>query len=1088
MPEKPYTKFRPSPSFEGPETKLPQPDYTELYVTSNFSFLNGASHPEELIVRAAELGLRGLGLSDCNTLAGVVRAHAKAKEVGLPFLVGCRLALHDKPEIEEKTPHPLSLLAYPTTRAAYGSLCRLLTLGNRRSKKGECFLTIEDFLPYARDIALLFVPPAFVHRHERLLPSEEVNFLASCRRIQESVSDQRFLSMVLVKDYGNQNHLHLHSALQMAAHLGIPVVATNNVRYHSPERRQLQDTLTCIKHTCTISQGGFLLQQNSEGHLKSPQEIERLFREVPGALRRSMEIKEMAENFSLDELRYEYPDEICPQGKTPLEYLTELTWRGAREKFEDALPEKVVKLINEEFVLIKELRYEKYFLTCYDIVAFARSRQILCQGRGAAANSAVCFCLGITSVDPSKIEMLFARFVSKERNEPPDIDIDFEHERREEVIQYIYQKYGRDRAGLTCEVISYRYRSAIRETGKALGLSLEVANKLAQSIHRWTGYGIPPEDLKEMGLDPGDPTILKTIELSNEILGFPRHLSQHVGGFVISEKPLCETVPILNAAMEERTIIEWDKDDIEVLGMLKIDVLGLGMLTCIRKALEFINAKQPQAPPFELSSLPAEDPAVYDMICGADTVGVFQIESRAQMSMLPRLKPRCFYDLVIEVAIVRPGPIQGNMVHPYLKRRHGLEKPHYPDQRVADILGKTLGVPLFQEQAMRLAIVLAQFTPDEAEGLRRAIAAWKRDKGKIATFHRKIIAGMTANGYTHEFAESCMSQIKGFSEYGFPESHAASFALLVYASSWIKLYHPAEFAAALINSQPMGFYQPSQLLSDAQNHGVTVLPADINKSSWDCSIENGSLRLGLRLIRGLGESQAVLISEAVRKHGGFSSILSLWNAARTPLDRLRKASLQLLARADAFQSMNLNSREALWHIRALPPEPLPLDGLSPQTRKNEQVELPLMTKQQVMFQDYEATGLSLRGHPIGFIRPYLEKCGATTACKLKTFETDGKTTQVSVAGIAIVRQRPGTARGVVFITLEDETGVANLIIRPQVFEQYHKVIVSSACILARGVLERASDVVYISAHHIENLDPQVLEQRDVALPSKSYSY
>ncbi|MBN8548156.1 MAG: error-prone DNA polymerase [Deltaproteobacteria bacterium] len=1090
MPEKEYTKIRPRLSFQGaPRKRSGIPEYAELFVSSTFSFLCGASQPEELVQQAAHLGLSAIGLTDCNTLAGAVRAHTVAKECKIPFLLGCRLALQYEAEIKEHSlTSLLSILVYPLNRSAYGRLCRLLTIGNRRAPKGQCFLTLDDFLAHSDDLALILVPPAFLHHAKRIHPSEEVNFLAACRRIKENLREKHLLSLALVKTYGNQSQQHLQSALQIAARLEVSVVASNNIHYHSPERKALQDVVTCIKHGCTISQAGFLLQQNSEAFLKDAQEMARLFRDTPQALRRSIEIKEMAQGFSLDQLRYEYPDEICPGDKPPLQYLTELTWKGASQRFPEGISEKVKALIEEELQLIKELNYAKYFLTCYDIVAFARSREILCQGRGAAANSAVCYCLGITSVDPTRIDLLFARFVSKERQEPPDIDIDFEHERREEVIQYIYEKYGRDRAGLTCEVVSYRHRSAIRETAKALGLSLEIADKLAKCIHRWTGYGIPGEDLKEIGLDPQDPTILKAIELSNEVLGFPRHLSQHVGGFVISAQPLCETVPILNASMEDRTIIEWDKDDIEALGMLKIDILGLGMLTCVRKALALVNVRRSPDAQVEFFSIPAEDKAVYEMICQADTIGVFQIESRAQMSMLPRLKPNCFYDLVIEVAIVRPGPIQGNMVHPYLKRRHGIEEPHYPDERVKSILGKTLGVPLFQEQAMRLAIVLAQFTPDEAEALRRAIGAWKRDKNKLATFHRKIIAGMTANGYSLEFAESCMSQIKGFSEYGFPESHAASFALIAYASAWLKLHYPAEFAAALINSQPMGFYQPSQLITDAKNHGVDVLPIDVNKSCWDCTMEGGSLRLGMRLVRGLRESQVALITNAVKTYGSFSSIEKLWNMARSETDRLRKASLQALARADAFRSLGLSARDALWHIRALPPEPLPMDHLTLPFLHQQQVQLPFMSKQQVMFQDYEATGLSLRGHPIGFIRPHLEQRGVIPAQQLKILQVPHPRSRISVAGIAIVRQRPGTAKGVVFITLEDETGISNLIIRPEVFEAHYKIIVSSACILAHGTLQRTGEVVYLSTERVESLDSLVLEQREVSLPSKSYSY
>lgn len=1053
--------------------------YAELYTTSNFSFLHGASHPEELVTQAQALGYYALGISDCNTLAGIVRAHTVAKELGIPLLIGSRLILQGG----------FSVLAYPATREAYGNLCSLLTIGNRRASKGECFLKIEDLLQYHRDLVLILIPPFFAPHSSRITPEQEACFVECSRRIRSSV-DTAMLSIAAVRNYSNLSHRHLQKTAAIAAELSLPLIATNAVLYHSPQRRPLQDVLTCIRNKCTVTQAGFLLQQNAEAYLKPLQEVQRLFRDLPHAIKRTIEVAEMAKSFSLDQLRYEYPDEICPEEKTPLEYLRELTLLGAGEKFPAGVPEKVSKLLDEELQLIHELGYEKYFLTCYDIVTFARQRQILCQGRGAAANSAVCFCLGITSVDPSRIDTLFARFVSKERNEPPDIDIDFEHERREEVIQYIYQKFGRERAGLTCEVVCYRHRSAIRETAKAMGLSLEVADGLARCVHRWTGYGLPSDDLREMGLDPHDPVLLKTIELSNELLGFPRHLSQHVGGFIISDKPLSRLVPILNAAMEERTIIEWDKDDIEALGMLKIDVLALGMLTCIRKALDFVNSKR-NAAPIALHNIPAEDPAVYDMICAADTIGVFQIESRAQMSMLPRLRPRCFYDLVIEVAIVRPGPIQGNMVHPYLKRRNGIEKPYYPDARVEKILGKTLGVPLFQEQAMRLAIVLAQFTPDEAEALRRAIAAWKRDKGKIATFHRKIIAGMMANGYSLEFAESCMSQIKGFSEYGFPESHAASFALLVYASCWLKHYFPTEFAAALINSQPMGFYQPSQLLSDAQDHGVTVLPIDVNHSAWDCTIEPSGLRLGMRLVRGLQAAQVELITNAVKRCGRFLSIESLWNAAHDSGSKVRKATLQLLAKANAFQSMQLDTRQALWHIKALPAERLPLDAFirSIDTAK---VSLPTMTAQQEMFQDYESTGLSLRGHPIGFIRPYLDTRQVQPSRALKTLKRGKAGVSVSVAGIAIVRQRPGTARGVVFITLEDETGISNLIIRPKVFEDNYKIIVASACILAHGLLERSDDVIYINTLRVESLDALVKEQRDGMplgkLPNKSYSY
>jgi error-prone DNA polymerase len=1056
--------------------------------------LRGGSHPEELVSTARELDCRAIAITDHSTLAGIVRAHSAAKHADIQYIVGCSLSLITEQTIPTNnpsaTPNTITVLVYPTDRQSYGKLCRLLTTGKRRAPKGECFLTLQDFLEFQNNFACILVP-----NHTAPSNIADYNFLEACKIIKDNSANPATLSIAIIRDYTASNLRHIRTTIQTAGYLKLDLVATNDIHYHSFERKPLQDILTCIRNKCTIEQAGFLLSQNSERYLKSPAEMCRLFQDMPEAILRTVHIAEMVSGFSLDQLKYEYPDEICPQNKSALEYLIELTYAGLRERYPHGVPEKVTALIADELKLIHELSYEKYFLTCYDIVAFARKLGILCQGRGAAANSAVCYCLGITSVDPSRIDLLFARFVSKERNEPPDIDIDFEHERREEVIQYIYQKYGRERAGLTCEVVTYRHRSAVREVGKALGLSLEIVDKLAKSIHRWTGCGIPTEDIAAIGLDPKDPTLVRTVALSNELLGFPRHLSQHVGGFIISQLPLCETVPILNAAMEDRTIIEWDKDDIESLGMLKIDILALGMLTCIRKALDLINKRQihEQTEPLQLHTIPAEDPIVYDMICQADTVGVFQIESRAQMSMLPRLKPRCFYDLVIEVAIVRPGPIQGNMVHPYLKRRNGLETITYPDKRVEDILGKTMGVPIFQEQAMRLAIVLAKFSPGEAEQLRRAMAAWKRDKGVIAKFRVRIIKGMTSNGYSEEFAESCMNQIKGFSEYGFPESHAASFALLVYASAWIKKHYPAEFSAALINSLPMGFYHPSQLISDAKNHGVEIKEIDINKSRWDCSMEylpekaEYAIRLGMRLVKGISEAQVEIITAAVNSLGFCKAVSTLWFRARNNKDRLRKSTLCLLAKADAFRSMMIDRRQAIWEIQALPPEPLPLEPVL-NTEISEQIALPGMTAQQSMFQDYSATGFSLNGHPIGFIRDYLNEHMVSPAAALRVRKLSPHNSLVSVAGIAIVRQRPGTAHGVVFVTLEDETGIANLIIRPQVFDQYRPVIISSSTILAHGNLERVGEVVYISVNRLESLDGRVMPRQGVALPNRSYSY
>ena len=866
----------------------------------------------------------------------------------------------------------------------------------------------------------------------------------------------------------------------------------------------------------------------------------RLFAEHPQAITRTVEIANRAAAFNLDELRYEYPDEICPPHRTPMQYLIDLTWQGAAKHYPHGVPKKVRRQIENEFALIDELNYAPYFLTVYDLVVFARSRGILCQGRGAAANSAVCYCLGVTAVDPDRIDLLFERFVSRERNEPPDIDIDFEHERREEVIQYIYSKYGRERAALTAEVITYRGKSAVREVGKAMGLSLDCVDRLSKSMDWWEKGTLRPNRLRELGLNPNDPTIHHLVQRMNEILGFPRHLSQHVGGFVITKGPLCELVPIENAAMKDRTVIEWDKDDIDALGRLKVDLLGLGMLTCIRKCFDLVNgqylarreytAVRPRCihrglnggrRTLELHTVPSEDPAVYDMICAADTIGVFQIESRAQMSMLPRLRPRCFYDLVIEVAIVRPGPIQGKMVHPYLRRRNGEEPVTYPDERVKEVLGKTLGIPLFQEQAMRLAIVGAGFTPEEADQLRRAMAAWKRKGNQIEKFGTRLIDGMLKRGYPLEFAERCFEQIKGFSDYGFPESHAASFALLVYVSAWLKRHYPAAFGAALINSQPMGFYAPAQIVRDAQEHGVKVRPVDVNYSQWDCTLgerkhegtppeqarrhegaesfsrepkasawgkDAPSLRLGMRLIKGLREDEANAISQAVDRYGSFTSIERLWRTSS-----VRIATLRALARADAFGSMGLDRQAALWEIRRLRDDELPLfDGkrdnvhLAPgeytggsaggagsgvtANSGGERDVLPPISQPRKVVQDYAAVGLSLKAHPISFIRLMLESRGAIEAVQLKDAKRYPQGMVVSVAGIVLVRQRPATASGIIFMTLEDETGISNLIIRPHIYERFRPAARHGVIILARGRVERQGEVIHILVDHLERIE------------------
>jgi error-prone DNA polymerase len=1056
--------------------------YAELQSVSNFSFLRGASHPQELMWRAAELGYKAVALTDYNTLSGVVRAHAAARDAGIQYIVGCRLEVDFQGEIR----HPFtnrssqykqtSLLVYPTTRKGYGALCRLLTHGKRDVSKNDFFLTLADFLPLQNEFVTVAVPPFFqtplqsvggFRRDECSINERHAVFYEICKVLKENCIDPRLLSISLTYNYGPQNKRLIDLSVQVARALSLSVVATNDVHYHVPERKPLQDLVTCIREHCTVQQAGFRLFQNSERFLKPVHEMQRLFRDIPQAIYRTGEIAELTSNFSLSDLTYTYPAEICPENKRPEDYLREAVYAGARERYPSGIPEHVSKNIEDELALIRELEYEKYFLTCYDIVQFARSREILCQGRGAAANSTVCFCLGITSVDPQKIDLLFARFISKERQEPPDIDIDFEHERREEVIQYIYKKFGRDRAAIAAAITTYRPRSAVRDVGKALGLSGEIIAKLAKSVHHWTGYAVTSENIRELGLDPFDTTVQNTIALSAQLVGFPRHLTQHVGGFIISHDPLCEIVPIINAGMESRTIIEWDKNDIEELGMLKIDVLALGMLTCIRKALALINTLHGKE--YSLHSLPQDDPAVYDMLCASDSVGVFQVESRAQMSMLPRLKPRCFYDLVIEVAIVRPGPIQGNMVHPFLRRRAGLEKPYFPDERVKRILGKTLGVPIFQEQAMRLAITLANFSPGEAEKLRRAMAAWKTQKGVIEAFKEKIFRGMKENGYSEEFADTCLNQIKGFSEYGFPESHAASFALLVYASAWIKRHYPAEFAASLINSQPMGFYAPAQLIRDAQAHGVTVEPIDANKSTWDCSVYYATdkvphIRLGLRLIAGLRHDHAQALRDSVETTGEFSSISELWGRGTG----VTKVALRTLAHADSFSSLELSRRPAQWSIQELAPKAAPLDALFT-PRAHSDATLPATTTRQEMLNDYATTGLSLRAHPIQFLRTQLSDQGAKSTRELLSKHGIPVGTNVSTAGLVITRQRPGTAKGVVFITLEDEFGSLNLIIRPALFEQHSTTVLSAAILYVTGRLQRVGEVIYVEVNELRRL-------------------
>ena len=1043
------------------------PDYVELQLTSNFSFLRGASHPEELVATAAALGHRAIGIADRNSLAGAVRVHLAAREAGLHAVIGTRLDLHDG----------TSFLCFPTDRAAYGQLTQLLTLGKRRAPKGACWLNRPDLLAHAAGQVLIALAP------ER--PDEA--FAEALARLRERLPGPLYLAAQHLYHGDDRHRLAMLAAF--AERCETPLVATNDVHFHAPSRRALQDALSCIRAHCTIEDAGYRLFANAERYLKPVAEMARLFRDYPQAVARTVDIAERC-TFSLDELRYEYPDETAPDGASPQEALERLTWAGAAARYPQGLPDKVRGALEHELALIGELDYAPYFLTVHDIVSFARTNDILCQGRGSAANSAVCYCLHITAVDPDRVDLLFERFVSAERGEPPDIDVDFEHERREEVIQYIYAKYGRHRAGLTATMISYRWRSAIREVAKVMGLSEDIGGALAGYVWGSSSRGIDAGQVRELGLDPTDHRLWLALELAKELVGFPRHLSQHPGGFVISRGPLSEVVPVANAAMDARTMIEWDKDDIDALGILKIDVLGLGMLTCIRKAFDLIAGHHGDR--FELATVPAEDPIVYDMLCRADSLGVFQVESRAQMTMLPRLKPRTFYDLVIEVAIVRPGPIQGDMVHPYLRRRSGKEPVDYPSEALKGVLEKTNGVPLFQEQAMQIAIVGAGFTPAEADRLRRAMATFRR-MGTIHSFREKFIAGMVGNGYGKDYAERCFRQIEGFGDYGFPESHAASFALLVYVSAWLKCHYPAAFAAALLNSQPMGFYAPAQIVRDARDHGVEVRPVDVNHSFWDHSLEVAAsdggtgkmsvanwrtardrrfaLRLGFRQIKGLAESHAEAL--VATRGAGYPDVAGLWRRSG-----LEAAVLTRLAAADAFGSLGLTRRKALWAVEGLGPAPLPLfaaadakasgdaDRGSSERGAEPAVELPAMPLGTEVISDYAALRLSLKRHPLALLRSRLAKDGLVPNERLGAVPPG---TRVTVAGLVMCRQRPGTASGVIFITIEDETDIANLVVWPKLFERYRKEVLRSRLLAVTGKVEREGLVIHVIADKLIDL-------------------
>jgi error-prone DNA polymerase len=1132
------------------------PRFAELATTTNYSFLRGASHPEELVAQAARLGLTGLGIADRNTLAGVVRAHVYARENraaigGLRVVTGARLAFTDgAPEV----------LAYPRDRAAYGRLCRLLTKGNLRAPKGECHLRLEDLLELGEGLQVVAMPA----------PAPHTQFLS---RLREAFGGRLWIGASLT--YGVDMRGALAKRAALAKKLGAPLLATNDAVMHVPERRPLADVVACIREGVTLEAAGTLTLANAERHLKDADEMTRLFAEAPGAVMETARFLDGL-SFSLDELSHSYPHELregFPTAQAALEAFAEA---GARARYPGGAPGNVRAALAHELALIAQLDYAPYFLTVHDIVRFARSRGILCQGRGSAANSTLCFCLGITEVDPARFDLLFERFVSPERNEPPDIDVDFEHERREEVIQYIYARHGRDHAGLACAVTTYRGRSAIRETAKVFCLSEDIVVALNNTSWGHDSRPIGDERARAAGFDPRDPTLAMTLKLTAELTGFPRHLTQHSGGFVITRDRLDEVAPIMNAAMEDRTTIEWDKDDLDALGILKIDVLALGMLTALSKGFSLLGKHYGER--LSLASVPPEEACVYAMIQRADTIGVFQIESRAQMSMLPRLKPEKFYDLVIEVAIVRPGPIQGDMVHPYLRRRQGLEEIAYPSRELEAVLGKTLGVPLFQEQAMKIAIV-AGFTPAEADKLRRAMATFRR-VGTIATFQAKMIEGMAAKGYDREFAERCFRQIEGFGEYGFPESHAASFALLVYASCWMKCRYPDVFLAAMLNSQPLGFYAPSQLVRDAREHGVEAREVDVNFSDWDCTLEalppsplagegpgvrgprrlpsddpssptllprgdkgaprplapspprvplnpetgegsgvrgrrvsvssdaapgegqshaerplaptplpqgeRGSrllhprhasmaedirathaVRLGLRQIIGAREDEMRKLVEA--RGAGYDSVRDLWLRGALPL-----ATLERLAEADAFRSLGLDRREALWAVRALnrvgDQDDLPLfaHAARPERDAEPDAKLPPMPLGAHVVEDYRRLSLSLKAHPVAFMRARLTQKGIKRSDALASIASGER---VTVAGLVLVRQRPGTAKGVIFMTLEDEAGVANIIVWPKAFERLRAIVIGARFVAVTGKLQSESGVIHVIADRMEDWTP-----------------
>ena len=1024
------------------------PEYAELRCLSNFTFLRGASQPEELVARAKQLGYAALTIADECSMAGILRAHVAAKEHQLKLLVGAQF-LVDWGTAGGPNTASFVLTVLACNLHGYGNLCQFITKLRRSSEKGSYQLDISNIAGSELDDCVVLASPKRMSEAAQLDTVARWlldNFLGRC---WFGVDQLRLLD----------DEMWLHRLREVSRSSAIPLAAAGDVHFHVRSRKPLQDVLTATRVGRPLTECGLDLQPNAERHLRTRL---RLAQTYPADL--LAETLNVASRcvFNLDELRYQYPDEVVPAGETATSYLRRITYEGAGRRWPQGMPAKVQSQIEHELELIKDLKYEHYFLTVADIVAFARSRHILCQGRGSAANSVVCYCIGVTEVDPARMSVLFERFISKERNEPPDIDIDFEHERREEVLQYLYTKYGRDRAAITGVVISYRPKSAIRDVGKALGFSLETVDAMAKGHVWWDGREVKKERLEEVGLCSDDLQVRQLLHLTQQLLGFPRHLSQHTGGFVLTKGPLSRMVPIENASMPDRTVIEWDKDDLDAMGLLKVDCLALGMLTAIRKSLDFLGRRKGYV--FEVQDIPAEDPATYDMICKADTVGVFQIESRAQMSMLPRLRPRCFYDLVIEVAIVRPGPIVGGMVHPYLNRRQGKEPVTYPSEALKEALGRTLGVPVFQEQVMQISILAAGFTPGEADGLRRAMAAWKRKDG-LAPYYNKIVDGMTSRGYTREFAEGIFKQIHGFSEYGFPESHAASFALLVYASCWIKRHHPAEFLAALLNSQPMGFYSPSQLVQDARRHGVDVRAADVMASDVDCTLEGlphpPAVRLGLRMISGIKWASAERIV-AARNERVFDDAEDLARRAGLELHEMK-----LLAAADALMSLSGHRRQQVWDAAALRTAPLLLREVPVH---EDVLELPPAPEGDEVVFDYAALGLTLRSHPMKLLRPHLEGRRLMTSRDLEAAPT-GRL--VRYCGIVTLRQQPETANGTVFISLEDETGVVQVICWKSLRDAQRKELLRSRLLLVHGTWQREGDVKNLIAGRLEDLTPML---------------